>query len=113
MPTKCGARRSQQLTADLFTSQTAPAESLLPALSRLVIAGAVFDPVMFAAARFFLPEGRLGFQIVHQKFAGREGGMAVWGRHRYQHNALARLERTHAVHHGDAGQRPSVSRFAD
>jgi len=52
---------------------------LFPARLGLVVGGFGFDPVGAGGGGFLLPEGGVGFEVVHQQLGGVEGGLAVGG----------------------------------
>src|ERR1700753_2465301 len=61
------------------------------------------DPARARRTGFLLPQGRIGFQIVHQHFHRLEGIGAMSPQRRNQDNRLARLYHPDAMDHQEIG----------
>src|SRR5260370_769048 len=82
---------------------------LLPTLRCSIVAFVSADP-LFAGGRLLeLPERRLGLQPVDQEFAGLEGGLAMRRADRDQHDAVARLQSSVAMHDQRRLERPAAA----
>src|SRR5258706_1127837 len=84
-----------------------------PALDARIVFAARFDPTGAGGALFELPEGRAGFQIIHQELRGLEGGMPVTGGDTDKDDAFARRQPSDAMHDSQSENRPARFRFGD
>src|SRR5262249_60451938 len=55
----------------------------------------------------FLPERRLGFEIIHEKARGGKSLVAVTARRHHEHDRLARTDQPKTVDGGNALKRPA------
>src|SRR5215471_7214838 len=85
-----------------------------PTLDAFVVARSRLDPGGYALRAFLeLPEWSSGFQIIHQKLGGLEGGLAMAGRGSCEDDALFRGQPAYAMHNAHSQKRPTFLGFND
>jgi hypothetical protein len=78
-----------------------------PALGGLFVAVSRFNPALAFFCEFFFPKGRLGFEIVHDKFTGGEGVASMGAINANKNYLIAWMHGANAMYYSGVNDAPA------